>query len=310
MSNNQKLSNGQLFVSMLVNAMSYVSKPMYLSPSFFRNVDVKTLFGENFDVSYLNDDAFGRLLDGLFQADVSKLFVELSFSCMKKLKPDVKCIHMDSTSFHLHGEKYSDDSFGERYLINIDNDRNETSLKKTLVTLARGYSRDAHLELLQVMLQMITDEHGIPISLKPQYGNTNDNIGIQSSLKLVKSLKDAINFKYLVADTALFTEPNLKDMAQKGILYITRAPNRLTEVRNLISSISNEDMEFIDDEYSTKLVDFEYKGVKLKALCVHSQQAQKRAEKSIEAKVNKEIKELQKKLEKHENKAFSCEPDA
>ncbi len=99
-------------------------------------------------------------------------------------------------------------------------------------------------------------------------------------------------------------------MAQKGILYITRAPNRLTEVRNLISSISNEDMEFIDDEYSAKLVNFEYKGVKLKALCVHSQQAQKRAEKSIEAKVNKEIKELQKKLEIHENKAFSCEPDA
>lgn len=34
LSNNQKLRNGQLFVSMLVNAMSYVSKPMYLSPSF------------------------------------------------------------------------------------------------------------------------------------------------------------------------------------------------------------------------------------------------------------------------------------
>ena len=67
LSNNQKLSNGQLFVSMLVNAMSYVSKPMYLSPTFFRNVDVKTLFGENFDVSYLNDDAFGRLLVDCFR---------------------------------------------------------------------------------------------------------------------------------------------------------------------------------------------------------------------------------------------------
>ena len=176
---------------------------------------MKTLFGGNFDILYLNDDAFGRLLDGLFQADVSKLFVELSLSCMKKLKPDVKCIHMDSTSFHLHGEKYSDDSFGERYLINIDNDRNETSLKKILATPARGYSRDAHTELLQVMLQMITDEHGIPISLKPQDGNTNDNIGFQSSVKLVKSLKDAINFKYLVADTALLQNIILKIWLKK-----------------------------------------------------------------------------------------------
>ena len=310
LSNNQKLSNGQLFVSMLVNAMSYVSKPMYLSPTFFRNVDVKTLFGENFDVSYLNDDAFGRLLDGLFQADVSNLFVELSLSCMKKLKQDVQCIHMDSTSFHLHGEKYCDDSFGERYLININNDGNESSLNKEPITPARGYSRDAHPELLQVMLQMITDEHGMPIYMKPQDGNTNDNTGFQASLALVKSLKDAINFRYLVADAALFTEPNLKDMAEKGILYITRAPNRLTEVRGLISSVISNNMELIDDEYSGKLTDFEYKGVKLKALCVYSQQARKRAEKSVEAKVNKEIAELEKKLDKHGHKAFSCEPDA
>ncbi len=305
LSNNQKLSNGQLFVSMLVNAMSYVSKPMYLSPTFFRNVDVKTLFGENFDVSYLNDDAFGRLLDGLFQADVSNLFVELSLSCMKKLKQDVQCIHMDSTSFHLHGEKYCDDSFGERYLININNDGNESSLNKEPITPARGYSRDAHPEL-----QMITDEHGMPIYMKPQDGNTNDNTGFQASLALVKSLKDAINFRYLVADAALFTEPNLKDMAEKGILYITRAPNRLTEVRGLISSVISNNMELIDDEYSGKLTDFEYKGVKLKALCVYSQQARKRAEKSVEAKVNKEIAELEKKLDKHGHKAFSCEPDA
>ena len=310
LSNHQKLSNGQLFVSMLVNAMSYVSKPMYLSPTFFRNVDVKTLFGENFDVSYLNDDAFGRLLDGLFQADVSNLFVELSLSCMKKLKQNVQCIHMDSTSFHLHGEKYCDDSFGERYLININNDGNESSLNKEPITPARGYSRDAHPELLQVMLQMITDEHGMPIYMKPQDGNTNDNTGFQASLALVKSLKDAINFRYLVADAALFTEPNLKDMAEKGILYITRAPNRLTEVRGLISSVISNDMELIDDEYSGKLTDFEYKGVKLKALCVYSQQARKRAEKSVEAKVNKEIAELEKKLDKHGHKAFSCEPDA
>lgn len=212
--------------------------------------------------------------------------------------------------FTFTGKKYCDDSFGERYLININNDGNESSLNKEPITPARGYSRDAHPELLQVMLQMITDEHGMPIYMKPQDGNTNDNTGFQASLALVKSLKDAINFRYLVADAALFTEPNLKDMAEKGILYITRAPNRLTEVKGLISSVISNNMELIDEEYSGKLTDFEYKGVKLKALCVYSQQARKRAEKSVEAKVNKEIAELEKKLDKHGHKAFSCEPDA
>lgn len=84
-SNNQKLSYGQLFVCMLVNALSYVSKPLYLTPTFFNNVDVKTLFGKDFELSYLNDDALGRLLDELYEADVSKLFMDLSLEAMKKI---------------------------------------------------------------------------------------------------------------------------------------------------------------------------------------------------------------------------------
>ena len=82
----------------------------------------------------------------------------------------------------------------------------EKSEGKTPLKTELGYSRDAHPELLQVMLQMITDSNGIPVYMKPQDGNTSDNTGFQTSFSIVRGLKDAIDFKYLVADAALFTQ--------------------------------------------------------------------------------------------------------
>ncbi len=60
------------------------------------------------------------------------------------------------------------------------------------------------------MLQMITDDHGMPVYMKLQDGNTNDNIGFQTAVSLVKGLRDALNFKYQVTDAALFTEDNVQ----------------------------------------------------------------------------------------------------
>lgn len=82
----------------------------------------------------------------------------------------------------------------------MDNNENKPSLKKAPAILTKEYSRDAHPELLQIIQEMITDENEIPIYIKPQDSNTNDNTSFQASLSLVKTLKDAINFRYLVSD--------------------------------------------------------------------------------------------------------------
>lgn len=88
---------------MLINFLVYTSEPPYLTPKFFETVDVKTLFGESFDRTLLNDDAFGRLLDALYDYGVSELFLEFTGEALKKLYGKTECIHLDSTSFHLHG---------------------------------------------------------------------------------------------------------------------------------------------------------------------------------------------------------------
>ena len=174
---------------MLINFLVYTSEPPYLTPQFFETVDVKTLFGESFDRTLLNDDAFGRLLDALYDYGVSELFLEFTGEALKKLYGKTEFIHLDSTSFHLHGEHYSDG-------VTALTMENITGRKMPAEPL-RGYSRDAHPELLHITQQMVTDENGLPVYIKTQYGNTNDDKGFQTPIELVGSLKKAIDFKYL-----------------------------------------------------------------------------------------------------------------
>ena len=302
LSNNKKISYGQLFECMLINFLAYTSEPLYLTPKFFETVDVKTLFGESFDRTLLNDDAFGRLLDALYDYGVSELFLEFTGEALKKLYDKTECIHLDSTSFHLHGEHYSDGVTA----LTMEN----ITGKKMPAEPLRGYSRDAHPELLQIMLQIVSDENGLPVYMKPQDGNTNDNKGFQTPVELVGSLNKAIDFKYLVDDAALFTQENLKTMQNKNILFITRAPNKINDVKELISSVKQDELKPINEEYFCALRDFEYSDVKLKALVVHSTQSQNRAHKAIDAKVAKENEKIDGQIKQLSRKTFSCEPDA
>ena len=68
----------------------------------------------------------------------------------------------------------------------------------------------------------------------------------------------------------MFTLENLKTMQNKNILFITRAPNKINDVKELISSVKQDELKPINEEYFGALRDFEYSDVQLKALVVHS----------------------------------------
>ena len=99
-------------------------------------------------------------------------------------------------------------------------------------------------------------------------------------------------------------------MQNKNILFITRAPNKINDVKELISSVKQDELKPINEEYFCALRDFEYSDVKLKALVVHSTQSQNRAHKAIDAKVAKENEKIDGQIKQLSRKTFSCEPDA
>ncbi len=157
------------------------------------------------------------MLNALYEYGVEKFFLEFGNQAMEKLgyKPDF--IYLDSTSFHLHGDKYNEEPV--RVSITGKTEAN----KKEPVKMVQGYSRDAHTELPQVMMQMIVENQaGISLFMKPQNGNINDSDGFAKSLNevesLLKSLKNGVKSPYLVCDAAFYT--------RQKILRISMSPGK------------------------------------------------------------------------------------
>ena len=313
-SNNQTgMSNGMLLMCMIINALGFAAKPLYLFSNFFDGVDTQVLFGDNFDISKVNDDSLGRMLDALYEYGIEKFYLEFGNHAMERLGYKPEFIHLDSTSFHLHGDKYNNE---EPVRISITG-KTEAN-KKEPVKMVQGYSRDAHPELPQVMMQMIVENQaGIPLFMKPQNGNTNDSDGFAKSLNevesLLTSLKKGVKSPYLVCDAALYTADNLKDIyasRENRIKFITRAPSKIKEVEGMIKRANADGFEMIRDQYSGRMYDFTYADVPQKILVVKSDAALEREGKTIDRRADKELKSFEAELKKLERKKFSCTPDA
>ena len=81
-----------------------VSRPLYLFSQFFEDKAIEKLLGAGINSEYLNDDKIGILMDDIYELGLTNLFIEIGLLVIKKFKVDTKFAHLDSTSFHLHGE--------------------------------------------------------------------------------------------------------------------------------------------------------------------------------------------------------------
>ncbi|MCL2933501.1 MAG: IS1634 family transposase [Trichodesmium sp. MAG_R03] len=125
----------------MLNGLGMVSRPLYLFSQFFEDKAIEKLLGTGINSDYLNDDKIGRVMDDIYQLGLTNLFIELGLLVIKKFKIDTLFAHLDSTSFHLHGE-YN----------NIETSENNQK-KPRLIT--KGYSRDHRPDLKQCVLDLI-----------------------------------------------------------------------------------------------------------------------------------------------------------
>ena len=64
----QKVTCGEDVVAMVLNALGFVDRPLYLFPEFMTTKPVEILTREGLKVEWFNDDVLGRTLDKLFRA--------------------------------------------------------------------------------------------------------------------------------------------------------------------------------------------------------------------------------------------------
>ena len=74
----QKVTCGEAVVAMILNALGFVDRPLYLFPEFMATKPVEILIREGLKPEYCNDDVLGRTLDKLYRAGTEGIFMQIA----------------------------------------------------------------------------------------------------------------------------------------------------------------------------------------------------------------------------------------
>lgn len=137
----EKISAGTVVKALLLNGLGFVSSPLYLFSRFWEGKSVEHLLGAGVKASYLNDDKIGRVMDKLYQFGVNELFVLISLKARQHYEVSTKIGHLDSTSFHVHGDYNYLEQPGR-------------------IKITHGYSRDHRRDLKPFMMDLMCTGDG------------------------------------------------------------------------------------------------------------------------------------------------------
>ena len=289
--NRKNLSYGQLLEGMIVNGLGFTTKPLYLTPLFFEDTAVDVLFGKEVSAKDFSDDALGRCLDKIYEVGAEALFSKIAFKVCKEYCVDKRFQHLDTSVMQLEG---SYDTATE--LIRFGRPKNgKSDCKQFLISL------------------MVSNDSGVPLLADVLPGNKSDQKHFKEVLKrLSKSMKGSDEDIYHIADAALYTKQNIKDLASSPIRFITRVPSSISEAKEIFSKVSVENMEDyeLDSNYKILPLCSTHGNVKQRWLLVFSQAAYTKEIKTMHKSIRKERKELRKEINKLQHRSFLCEADA
>jgi transposase len=287
----RKVSVGHAVQTMIVNALGFTGRALYLTPRFMDHKPVDVLIGEGVRAEDLHDDCLGTALDALFHCGLTELFYEVASGALRRYGIDHRFVHLDTTTFSLHGAYDEEDESAE------------------VVSVTKGYSKDANPQLNQVVVSlMCTYRSSIPVWIETLSGNSSDKVSLRKSIGEYRSQFQAKRLPYFVADSALYSRENLEQLSQ--IKWVTRVPETLKEARSRIAESKGEEMEEIAEGYRVRSVCSSYGGITQRWLIVFSEKGYQREVVTLEKNIDKERENKEKALWHLSNQPFACEADA
>jgi transposase len=307
------VSPGHAVKAMILNGLGLVSAPLYLFSQFFEGKATEHLIGEGIKSEHLNDDRLGRVLDKLYLTGTSQIFTLVALAAAEKFDVCLNTVHLDSSSFHLHGEY--EPNLPEVYFsakeVNSSQLDEPVSNPKTApvpIRITYGYSRDHRPDLKQFILDLICSGDGdVPLFLRVTSGNESDSaVFAQIFQEFKKQLElDAL----MVADSALYTAPNIFKMA--SLRWLCRVPLTFKQAKQLIEQLSEKDfVESTISGYRWATQTSNYGGVRQRWLVVESEARRVSDLRQLEKNIAKAHLEAKKKLRELAAQEFACEPDA
>jgi len=282
----RKVSVGESVVAMVLNALGFVSRPLYLTPEFFSNKPVDRLIGSHLCADDFTDDCLGRALDTLYENGVTELFATVASKALSTFDIDHRFLHLDSTTFSFHGE----------YDTPCDDEH--------AIEITHGYSRDQRPDLKQVVVQLICSyQSQFPVWFKALDGNNVDKASFADTIGAYLAQLRGSPPPYFVADSALYTTANLTKLSD--VRFITRVPETIKAVKDLYQTLSIETMQPARLQgYRYHWVDSTFGNVPQRWLVVYSQAAYHREVATLEKQIAKAKDVAETSLKQLANKTF------
>jgi len=290
----QKVTTGDAVVAMVINALGFVSKPLYMFPDFMETKPVDRLFENGLVSEDFNDDTLGRALDRLYENNNTRIFMEVSMRTLSNLGVKRNFFHLDTTSISVHGEyENSDDDM-------------------VPIEIVKGHSKDGNFDLKQYLISLITvSESDLPVWINALSGNTSDKTHFREVLKQYsKALAEGDAVAYFVMDSAMYTEKNVRELSSI-VKWLTRVPETVGMAKDLLVETEEYDMDKSKLEgYRIKTFSRTYADVEQKWVVVFSKEGYEREMKTFKKNIEKEREKVEKQLWHFKNDEFKCEPDA
>ncbi len=202
---------------MILNGLGFVSAPLYLFSRFFEGKPTEHLLGEGVEPEHLNDDKLARVLEKLFDAGLTSLFVEIALEAVNREGVQIDRLHLDATSFSVHGRYRSEEEEED-------------------IRITHGYSRDHRPDLKQFLVDlMVSGDGGVPAFFRVSDGNESEAAVFGELIRDYRAQVD-LEEALFVADAALYTEKNLKRIG--GTLrFVSRVPQTIERARTLLETL-------------------------------------------------------------------------
>jgi transposase len=290
----EHISAGQTVKAMILNGLGFVSAPLYLFEEFFVGKATEHLIGEGIEAEHLNDDRLGRILDKLFEAGLSEVFVGVAMEAARRFGVSSKSVHLDATSLHVHGQ-----------YTGVEQEQERTKA----IRITHGYSRDHRPDLKQFVVDLMSSgDGGVPLFLRVADGNEADQA---TFAELIQTFKARLDLEALfVADSALYDAKHLPALSH--LRWLCRVPATLKEARRLLVETREEAFfeSALFEGYRIAEAKSHYGGMSQRWLVVESE-ARTEAEKGqLEKRLERADREAAKELTRLKRQSFNCEADA
>ena len=223
----------------MLNALGFVGRALYLMPDYMNNKPVDLLIDPALTADDFNDDTLDRCLDDLYEAGVTEVFYKVAAHALQVYGSLSKFVHLDSSSFHLHGAYDPEEP------------------EREAISITYGYSKDHRPDLKQVVVQLITTHKStLPVWLEVLSGNSNDKKTFTATVKAYRKQLSSQEQPYLVMDSAGFSEDTLKEA--QDVHLVDAGPRNAGTGQEIGERNQAEEMVELEPGYQGKEMICEY----------------------------------------------------